>query len=351
MQIISQRLKMLKKKIKRELHIPDRPFLELVALHLFDVLTGLLLILAMFAFFEVFYLFSANSLEEARQVSIFFATSNFSLTGVSFVFCLVSGWRIIPELEKFDSLTKYNFLMIRPFLLNAMVFSLFFMLFFLPLTLSGEFLTQAIGNLLFWKIQYFYMGFIIGLGGIIVGFTFLSISDERETAMNFALFEDFEVIGERYNRQIGVSESQARVLKSLMKRIVYKTEKAVNRCLDVCKDFPTEFYRPFTRISLTAILGNTKQNEKAKAWVSELGNIVMEKRIGDTAKSKLILEHLEKVENDQSLNDFRKIQDTFGFQYSFEHGRKRLSKTWERIIVAISGIATIALFIKAILGF
>lgn len=342
---------MLKKRIKQELHIPDKPFIELAALHLFDALVYLLLIFAMVTFFEVFYLFSANSLEETRQVFIFSMIFDFALLGVAFAFCWVSGRRIVPELEKFDSLTKYRFLMIRPFTLNAMVIILFFILLFLPSTLSGELLIQTIGNLLLWKIQYFHMGVVIGLFGIIFGFSLLSISDERVTEINFALFEDFEVIGERDNRQIGASKSQALVLKSLMKRIVYQTEKTVNQCLDICKDFPTEFYRPFTTISLTAILGNTKQNKIAKAWVGELGNIVMENRIGDSAKAKFILEHLEKVENDPILNDFRNIQDTFGFQYSFEHSRKKLSRTWERRIVLISGIATIVLSIKTIFGF
>ena len=100
-----------------------------------------------------------------------------------------------------------------------------------------------------------------------------------------------------------------------MEPIVAEAEKALNSGLDICEEFPSNFYRPFTTLSLAVFLGNKVQNEKAKKYVAQLGDIIMEKN--GVMKSKLIIEYLERVEDDQSFDNFRKIQDKFGFQYAF----------------------------------
>jgi hypothetical protein len=84
---------------------------------------------------------------------------------------------------------------------------------------------------------------------------------------------------------------------------------------------------------------------KAKEYITGLGDILMEKRIEDSSKAKMILEHLEKVENDQSFSSFRKIQDTFGLQYSFEHFRKRFGKGWQ---ITLGVLTVLALIIEII---
>lgn len=351
MQRISQLLRILEKRVKQELHIPDKPFLELVAFYLPDIFKGFLSIYFVAMLFESLFLFEANSQAGVTQVVAYSMIFYGSLMFFSFGFCFFSNWEIIPKIEKFDSLTKYKFLMFR----GAITKVFNFLLLLSVSSLLFVFLQTDISNILksslvMLQINGFIVGLTMGLFSFMFPFTLVQINKKEVETSNFALFEDFEILGKYYNEQIlGVSKTHVLALKFLMNQIVNRTEKAVNQCLDIYEDFPTEFYRPFTTISLAAILGNIIENQKAKAWVGELGNIIMDSRIDDSSKTKLILNHLSEVDNDENLKNFRKIQDKFGFQYSFEHNRKRLNGTGQMFVSIFTIIGSIVAICEFVL--
>jgi hypothetical protein len=293
-------------------------------------------------FFEGMALFPIESKTEVTLVFQYSAYFYCALMIFGLVFTFGYVYKIVSKIKEFDSITQYKYLMTRRLAINAM---LFLMIIFLCLSAVFWAVTglkpDIADSLTMNKINGLFVSYMFGIFDAFLPLMFLPTSQELDIELNFTLIQDFETIAD-YN----AFWTPAYVLKSLMKPIVHESEKTLNHCLDIGKEFPSNFYRSFNTLCLASILGNTEQNMKAKEYITGLGDILREQQTEDSSKAKMILEHLEKVENDKSFISFRKIQDTFGFQYSFEHFRKRLGKGWQIVLGVLTVLALIVEILK-----
>jgi hypothetical protein len=338
---IHQFLKSLKERAKRELHIPNKPLRVLGPFYLYDIYALLLMIAFVALFFEGTALFSVESKTDVTLVVQYSAYFYGALMIFGLVFCFGYAYKVVSKIKEFDSITQYKYLMARRLVINAVIFLMIIFVCFFAVFLSVTSLKPDIADsLTLNRINGLFVSSIVGIFGVVFPWMFLPISQEQEIELDLTLIQDFETIAD-YN----AFWTPAYVLKSLMKPIVHESERTLNHCLDIGKEFQSNFYHSFNTLCLVSILGNTEQNMKAKEYITGLGDILMEKRIEDSSKAKMILEHLEKVENDQSFSSFRKIQDTFGLQYSFEHFRKRFGKGWQ---ITLGVLTVLALIIEII---
>lgn len=345
---IHQFQQFLKEKIRLELGIPNKPFHEIVASNLNDVYDLFLFISLFTLFVEGLATFSVNSEADAHltlEISMFFYASLFV---VSLVFSFRLAPRIASKIKESDALATYEYLMTRNTVLNSTIV-------WMAVTLSAYAIfslvtglkQNIVDSLTSTKMTGLFISAVFGIAVTFIPWIYVMLSqvDGSElnfTELNFTLIKDVETIAKH-----NTYWTPAMVLRSLMKPIVHETERTLNHYLEIGKEFPAKFHHCFTTLCLVSVLGNAEENQKAKKYIAELGDILKEKR-QDSSEAKMILEHLERVENDESFSSYRKMQDTFGFQYSFEHFRNRLGKSGQIILTVLTAVVLIVELIKYI---
>jgi hypothetical protein len=114
-------------------------------------------------------------------------------------------------------------------------------------------------------------------------------------------------------------------------------------------DLDNSFYEPFNIVTLAGVLGSTDEQEYAKKWIAELGNIVNDKEIPLNKKYTSLLDHLGKVKTEEKMKRFQEYRTYYGLHINFIHGQKSYSKSIRRILYVVCAIGGILAAIRAFL--
>jgi hypothetical protein len=352
---IRQLLTPLKEKIKLRLKIPNEPkqsFREVVASSLDRIL-----FLHLFLYF-VFFFISLIPLFPEFQGSISTMTKFFGIySGVSVLIALVFfGFyvepKIISKIDSLSSLAKYGVLNARS-LYPKFGWTCIIIAIVSSFSWSIAYASKIVPVSFFQSTQIlfgFFTNFLLAFG--FLNFMFITFMNaNKEVELSFSVITDYESIANENNKVLYQNRQvvlPSAVWSLCMKQIVQKLEDLLKRRIGFSGDIGSEFYKPFNTVSFAALAGSPEQQEKAKAWVTDLGHIVTEKGVSVTAKNKSLIEHLEKVKTEQTFKNLENMQERFGFHYDFEHGGRRLRRTWKRILGVVVGLGSIIGFIQLI---
>ena len=330
------------KRIKQKSQILNRPFRETVEANLYDIFVSFLVFSVLAFLLDAAAVLNSQSETDLSSVNLIF------IVFVA-VFCL-SYWffnlfyvapRILSKIKRSRSMLKYNALRVRNRSVRTVLIGLSVSISsaFLFVSIAGAMGVKTESSLIFDKIRTIFLHFSVLLVLISLASSSASIpiSTHEDVELSFDIIQDFDKIAS----EMKPSQTPCDIWNFCMRYILNDLEREVKQQLGISEDLVPSFYKPFSVVSLAAVIGDDKQRRTAKEWIADLGKIVTSHKTKDTTKTRLIIEHLEKADKDSNFQDFQHLQEKYGFQHDFSSGWKRLK--------ALSRNQSIALFLVPII--
>lgn len=159
----------------------------------------------------------------------------------------------------------------------------------------------------------------------------ISFSRENQGIFSLSLIKNFE-------KAVEDDPFPIRAWNMLFKNAVRYVELNVRNLSGASQ---VDFYQPFNTVALALAMGDRKDRNSSKKWISKLIKILEKKNANDVNKAERIFKHLDSVE---SLFPFyQDLHKRYKLQYSIEPIRlRKLSDELVRIVEVILGIVTIA---------
>lgn len=336
------------KRLREKLRLQNKSFQEIVTTNLYGIFVWNLIILAFASTIAFLFVPSmAQSRTESAQTitnyETFLKAFPIIFAAINAILVYYARRKIAGKIERSSLKIQYHALLLREGTLKLLMLSLILTLLSPCLNSLATTVGQNVAeNLLLQKGSDALLSLGISLFLLAFIYLFVSAMEEEEAVLSFRVIQNFEKV----TRNTASTYSVVNVWKFLMKRIIHATENMIRGYLETFEVFHSDFYKPFSTISLAAVLGDSEQRGKAKEWVADLGKIVM-KKSKDPTRVRLIIRHLDYVEKDEIFRSFQSMQDKYGFQYDFEHGRKKLTGALGKIVVPLlSAVEAIIVIIE-----
>lgn len=323
-----------------KIHLPQKPFRDLVAENLYSIFLGKVTIMSLIILFGIAVISSSSSSEQLMLVTkqTFYALATVYLPFAFFEIFYV-GTKIVSKLEQLNPLAQYNVLQIgrKPFLI--MFFGLIFTIVSLSLSMfrnvlglqefiGNEFIHKTLGSMT-----------LVGMGTIIItmpAMIIFPLQTVKEMRVSLNVIQDFDEIAENVKVPIELAD----VWKRLTRNILYGSEALIKEYIGISS---VELSTPFNIVSLAAIIGHEEQRERAKQWMQQLNAIVLDDEVKKEEKADMILSHMERVRQ-----DFPKSLELYE-QYKLDY--KLELRGWKKSVRALGTLGKIAVQVATIGGF